>query len=83
MGRSTAGDVTEPFLEGIKELDKLNLLQVSSDRQNFNLSFLKNLSKLRKEKVLNLVINIVTCGHESCSMNAGAKGSAWESQKAF
>lgn len=84
MGRSTAGDVLETFLAGVKDLDQAKLLQVASDGPNVNLLFLKNLAEYRKENEYLPLVDIGTCGLHVIhgSLKTGCKkGTDWELQK--
>ena len=46
---ATANDIQEAFMSGIKELDKYNFLQISSDGPNVNLKFLELMAENRKK----------------------------------
>lgn len=83
MGRSTADDILKTFDQGVSDLHKPKLLQVSSDGPNVNLKFLKSLAKQREEEELDPLIDIGTCGLHVIhgSMKTGAKASGWELQK--
>ena len=45
---ATATDIQEDFKSGIKELDKNNFLQISSDRPNIKLKFLELMAENRE-----------------------------------
>ena len=84
LGRSTAQDVLETFLNGVNKLDQSKILQVTSDGPNVNLLFLKNMVEFRDEKEYLLLADIETCGLYviQVSLNTGAqKGTDWDIQK--
>ena len=82
-GCSTADDVLDTFQNGISEGDESKVMQVSSDRPNVNLAFLKKYAGVREEKELDPLIDLGTCGLHVVhgSMKAGAMASEWELQK--
>ena len=45
---ATATDIQEAFMSGIKELDKNNFLQISSDGPNVNSKFLELMAENRE-----------------------------------
>ena len=45
LGRQTAQDVLETFLNGLDKLDQSKILQVASDGPNVNLLFLKSMAE--------------------------------------
>ena len=59
---ATATDIQETFMSGIKELDKNNFLQISSDGPNVNLEFLELMAENRENEELSPLIDIGTCG---------------------
>ena len=48
---ATATDIQEAFMSGIKELDKNNFLQISSDGPNVNLKFLELMAENRETDI--------------------------------
>ena len=48
-GRSTTDIVLETFQNGISEVDESKFMQVSSDRPNVNLAFLKSMPACKKK----------------------------------
>ena len=83
MGRSTAEDVLETFQNGISGVNESEVMQASSHGPNVNLAFLKKYTSVRKEKELDPIMDLDTCGLHVVhgSMKAGAKASEWELQK--
>ena len=75
MGRSTADDVLKTFKNGISDVDESKVMQVSSDVPSVNLAFLKKYASVRKEKELDPLMDLGTCGLH------GVKNSEWELQK--
>ena len=49
-GRSTTDNVLETFQNGISEVDESKFMQVSSDRRNVNLAFLKKYASMQEKK---------------------------------
>ena len=49
-GRSTTDNVLETFQNGISEVDESKFMQVSSDRPNVNLAFLKKYGSMQEKK---------------------------------
>ena len=49
-GRSTTDNVLETFQNGISEVDESKFMQVSSDRPNVNLAFLKKYASMQEKK---------------------------------
>ena len=49
-GRSTTDNVLETFQNGISEVDESKFMQVSSDRPNVNLVFLKKYASMQEKK---------------------------------
>ena len=78
MGCSTA-DALQTFLSSICDIDKSEILQVSSDGPNVNLLFLDKLNEQRKEEELDTLTrywNLWSTHHSS--LKAGTKVSDWE-----
>ena len=50
MGHSTTDNVLETFQNGISEVDESKFMQVSSDRPNVNLAFLKKYASMQEKK---------------------------------
>ena len=59
---ATPADIQEAFISGIKELDKNNFLQISSDGPNVNLDFLELMAENRETAELSPLIGTGTCG---------------------
>ena len=76
---ATATDIQEAFMSGIKELDKNNFLQISSDGSNVNLKYLELMAENRETEELSPLTDIVTCGLHTVhnSLKAGIKSSWW------
>ena len=76
---ATATDIQEAFMSGIKELDKNNFLQISSDVPNVNLKVLELMAENRKTEELSPLIDIGTYGLHTVhnSLKAGIKSSRW------
>ena len=51
LDRSTSTDIQEAFMSGIKELDKNNFLQISSDGPNVNSKFLELMAENRETDI--------------------------------
>ena len=49
-GCSTTDNVLETFQNGISEVDESKFMQVSSDRPNVNLAFLKKYASMQEKK---------------------------------
>lgn len=64
LGRATAQDLLDSFIVGIQPLNQNNILQVSMDGPNVNLSFMKKLQDRMKEDNPDgkKLINIGVCG---------------------
>lgn len=85
LGHSTASDLLKSFFEGISELDKKKLLQVSLDGPNVNLKFLRDLREcLINDGSCNL-LDIGSCGlhvvHGAFRTGHGATG--WHLNELF
>ena len=67
------------FMSGIKELDKNNFLQISSDEPNLNLKFLELMSENRETQGLSPFMAIRTCRLHAVhnSVKAGIKSYWW------
>ena len=72
---ATVTDIQEVFMSGIKELDKNNFLQISSDGPNVNLKFLELMAENRENEQLSPLVDIGTCGLYTVhnSLKAGIK----------
>ena len=84
LGRSTAQDFLETFLNGVNKFDQSKILQVASDGPNVNLLFLKSMAEFQDEKEYLLLVDIETCGLYviQISVNTGTqKGTDWDIQK--
>ena len=83
MGCSTTDNVHETFQNGISEVDESQVMQVSFDGPNVNLTFFKKYASMEEEKELDPLMDLGTCGLHvvHSSMKAGAKVSEWELQK--
>ena len=83
MGCSTTDNVYETFQNGISEVDESQVMQVSFDGPNVNLTFFKKYASTEEEKELDPLMDLGTCGLHvvHSSMKAGAKVSEWELQK--
>ena len=84
LGRSTAQDVLETFLNGVDKLDQSKILQVGSNWPNLNLLFLNGVAKFWEEKEYLPLVDIGTCGLHVIyvSLKIGAqKGTDWDIQK--
>ena len=66
-------------MSGIKELDKNNFLQISSDGPNVSLKYLEMMAENKETKALSPLIDIGTCGLHTVrsSLKAGIKSSWW------
>lgn len=63
LGRQTADNLVDSFLEGLADLDRKRLLQVSMDGPNVNISFLKKLKNvLSSEETKSPLLDIGVCG---------------------
>ena len=62
LGREAALDIIHEFNEGIKELNKGQLLQISMDGSSVNWAYLKEIQKHCEQKELSQLIKIVSCG---------------------
>ena len=62
LGHAAALDIIHEFNEGIKELNKGQLLQISMDGPSVNWTFLKEIQKHHEEAELPQLINIGSCG---------------------
>ena len=76
---TTATDIQEAFMSGIKKHDKNNILQISSDGPNANLTFIELMEENRETEELSPLIDIGTCGLHTVhnSLKAGIKSSRW------
>ena len=84
LGRSTAQDFLETFLNGVNKFDQSKILQVASDGPNVNLLFLKSMAEFQDEKEYLPLVDIETCGLYviQISVNTGTqKGTDWDIQK--
>ena len=83
MGCSTTDNVHETFQNEISEVDESQVMQVSFDGPNVNLTFFKKYASTEEEKELDPLMDLGTCGLHvvHSSMKAGAKVSEWELQK--
>ena len=63
----------------MKELDKNNFLQISSDEPNVNLKFLKLMAENRETEEFAPLIDIGTCRLHTAhnSLKSGIKSSRW------
>ena len=68
LDEATATDIQEAFMSGIKELEKINFLQISSDGPNLNLN--------RETEEFSPLMDIGTYGLHTVhtSLNAGIDG---------
>ena len=82
-GCSTTDNVHETFQNGISEVDESQVMQVSFDGPNVNLTFFKKYASMEEEKELDPLMDVGTCGLHVVhnSMKAGAKVSEWELHK--
>ena len=62
LGHAAALDIIHEFNEGIKELNKGQLLQISVDGPSDNWAFLKEIQNHREQEELQQLINISSCG---------------------
>ena len=62
LGHAAALDIIHEFNEGIKELNKGQLLQISMDGPGVNWPFFREIQKHREQKELPQLINIGSCG---------------------
>ena len=71
--------IQEGFMSGIKELDKNNFLQISSDGHNVNLKFLELMRENRETEELSPLIDTGICGLHIVlnNLKAGIKSSRW------
>ena len=84
LGRSTAQDVLETFLNGVDKLDQLKILKVTSDGPNVKPLFLNSMTEFREEKEYLSLVDIGTCGLHviHVSLKTGTqKGTDWDIQK--
>ena len=58
LDRSTSTDIQEAFMSGIKELDKNNFLQISSDGPNLNLEFLELMAENRETEEFSPLMDV-------------------------
>ena len=76
LGHAAAVDIIHEFGEGIKELKKRQLLQISMDGPSVNWAFFKKMQKHREQEELSQLINIGSCGlyviHEAFQTGATA-----------
>ena len=79
LNGATATDVQEALMSGIKELDKNNFLQISSDEPNLNLNFLKLMAEKRETGEFSPLMDSGTCRLHAVhnSLKAGIKSSRW------
>ena len=62
LNGATATNIQEAFMSGIKQLDKNNFLQISSDVPNVNLKFVELMADNRETEKFSSFIDIGTCG---------------------
>ena len=62
LGHEAAFDIIHEFNEGIKELNKGQLLQMSMDGSSVNWAYLKEIQKHCEQKELSQLIKIISCG---------------------
>ena len=62
LGHAAALDIIHEFNEGIKELNKGQLLQISMDGPGVNWPFFREIQKHREQEELPQLINIGSCG---------------------
>lgn len=81
LGKSTAIDLLNGFLEGLLNLDRDKLLQVSMDGPNVNLSFIQKLkAELSTEQSKTPLIDIGVCGLHTVNgaVKTGPKQTNWD-----
>ena len=62
LGRSSASDILQAFLDGIKGLNLLAIVQVFMDGPATKLKFFESLKSYRLQRQLPKLINIGSCG---------------------
>ena len=79
MGGANAEQILETFTEATNNLDRKNLLQISSDGPNVNLKFLELHKNQRELDELPKLADIGTCGLHTVhgSLKNGIKNSNW------
>jgi hypothetical protein len=85
FGHSTANDLVKNFYEGIGQLDKTKLLQISMDGPNVNLKFLRSIQEdLNGEEDCHL-LDLGTCGLHVVhgSFQTGHKSTKWDLNNIF